>query len=383
MRHFILATLFVIGTIGLTQAQITITADDFPEVGDTLFSAVDNLPTNIDVQPTPGQHSWDFTSLQAPFTRRQIVRTAVQGPAFNLFPGADLLMETGATGDGYYNVENGRFELIGFSGTDPLGIGLEVATPFSPPYLERRAPLNFFDVNQMESALLVAFDPDDLPIDLFSQLPISPDSLRVRVAINRLDAVDGYGTLTIPGGIYDVLREKRTEIREVRMDAKLPFVGWNDVTDIVIELVNFPTLTDQLGKDTITTYNFYSNEAKEPIAIVTSDEDGQNVTSVEFKANDIVNNVQDLSRLKPGVYAFPNPAIVNVRFEFSNLPKGKYYLKIYNILGVEVWHKAYDIDNNYIEKVEISQLRKGTYLYSLTNEKGKTVMTKRLVVVRP
>ena len=330
-----------------------------------------------------GQHSWDFSSLQAPFTRRRVVRQASEGPAFALFPGAELTMETGATGDGYYNVSNGRFELIGFSGTDPLGLGFEVATPFSPAYVERRAPLNFFDVNQSESALLFTFNPDDLPVDVFDQLPITPDSLRVRVAIDRLDVVDGYGTLTIPGGIYDVLREKRREIRETRIDAKLPFVGWNDVTDIVIELVNLPALTEQLGQDTTTTYYFWSNEAKEAIAVVSADADGQNVTSVEYKANDVVSNVQDLGRLKPGVYAIPNPAIVNVRFEFSNLSRGKYDLKIYNILGVEVWRKRYEVNGSLTEKVDISSLSKGTYLYSLSNEKGKTIMTKRLVVVRP
>ncbi len=383
MKQSILLVFLVLGMIDLARAQITITTDDFPVVGDTLFTAVDNLPANIDLQPTNGEHSWDFSSLQAPFTRRRVVREASQAPAAALFPNADVVMESGTTGDGYYNVSNGRFELVGFFGTDPLGLGFEVATPFSPAYVERRAPLNSFDVNQMESALLFAFNPDDLPVDIFDQLPVTPDSLRVRVAIDRLDIVNGYGTLTIPGGIYDVLREKRTEIRETRIDAKLPFVGWNDITDIVIELVDMPELTDQLGQDTLITYHFFSNEAKEPIAVVTADADGQNVTSVEYKANDVVSNVQDLSRLKPGVYAIPNPAIVNVRFEFSNLPQGKYDLKIYNILGVEVWRKRYEINGNFTEKVEISQLNKGTYLYSLSNERGKTIMTKRLVVVRP
>ena len=34
-------------------------------------------------------------------------------------------------------------------------------------------------------------------------------------------------------------------------------------------------------------------------------------------------------------------------------------------------------------KLDISKLRKGTYLYSLTDAKGKTIATRRLMVIRP
>ena len=83
------------------------------------------------------------------------------------------------------------------------------------------------------------------------------------------------------------------------------------------------------------------------------------------------------------VYAFPNPAIVNVRFEFSNLPKDTYNLTIYNIIGEQLWNKRYSIDRNLMDKVDVSFLRKGTYLYSLSNAEGRIITTKRLVIVRP
>lgn len=83
------------------------------------------------------------------------------------------------------------------------------------------------------------------------------------------------------------------------------------------------------------------------------------------------------------MYAFPNPAIVNVRFEFTNLIPGNYKVSIFNILGAEVWKNYYYISGQRIEKVDISNLRKGTYLYSLQDDRGKTIATKRLVVVRP
>lgn len=378
----IILLLFSISIFAGLQAQISIDNDNFPVAGDTLFVAVDNLPSGINITPAGGNQSWDFTTLQAPFTLQTVYKPAGQGNFGASFPAADLVAQSSTAGELYYRVTNNTFELVGFAGDDPAGLGVEVATNFSPPYVERRAPVNFFDVNQTEAALLVPFAAEDIPGNLFDGLPVTPDSVRIRVAIDLLDVIDAWGTLTIPGGIYDVLRNKRTEIRETRVDVKVGFFNWTDVTDILLASVG-DQFADFLGKDTVTTYHFISDEAKEPIAVVTTDANGQNPSQVQFKTNDQVTSVKEISSVKPGVYAYPNPAIVNVRFEFSNLVPGRYQLKIFNILGVEVWSQKYQINDNRTEKVNISFLRKGTYLYSLINEDGKTLTTRRLIVVRP
>lgn len=382
MKQFLLIILLSL-SIGLQiNAQITLSNETFPTIGDTLFTAIDNLPSNISITPSGGGQSWDFTSLQSPFSRRVVYRAAEEGTSGDGFPAANIFTDLGEGIEAYYRSTANTFELIGLYGMDPLELQLEILSRFDPVIIERRAPLDFFDVNQMEAALLLAFSADDIPSDILDQFPITPDSLRIRIAIDRLDLVDAWGTLTIPGGIYDVLREKRTEIRETRLDAKISVLPWQDITDIIIELLP-EEVGNFLGKDTIITYNFFSDEVKEPIAIVTVDNENETPNRVEYKANDITSNVQSIEALQPGVYAFPNPAIVNVRFEFSNLPKGKYNLKIYNILGIEVWSKRYFINGFLTEKVDISSLRRGTYLYSLVDERGKTLTTRRLIVVRP
>lgn len=383
MKHYLLFLLILV--VGNLSAQITINSDHFPQAGDTLFTAVDNLPSSsIQITDAGGDQAWDFSSLQSPFTRQTLVLNTSEGNFSSFFPNADVVLKVGENSESYYTIDENTVELIGFAGMDPVGLGAELVTPFSPAYISQRAPLNFFDVNPMESNLNVPFAADEIPGNIFDNLPITPDSIRVRVAIDRLDVVDAWGVLTIPGGIYDVLREKRTEIRETRLDAKVGFLGWQDVTDIILAAAgDFEEIADQLGRDTIITYHFINDEVKEAIAVVTTADDGVTVTQVEYKANDIITNVQDVTKLKPGVYASPNPAMVNVRFEFSNLDPGNYQLKIFNILGVEVWSRNYQINGMRTEKVNISSLRKGTYLYSLISPNGKTLTTKRLIVVRP
>ena len=93
--------------------------------------------------------------------------------------------------------------------------------------------------------------------------------------------------------------------------------------------------------------------------------------------------MQNLASVRPDIYVSPNPAISDVRFEFFNLSPGTYKLSIYNIIGQEEWSKMYTINGNYTEQVDISKLKKGAYLYSLKDERGRTLSTKRLMVIRP
>ena len=379
MKEFLLYLVLALLFSSTVTAQVTITNESFPEAGDTLFTAVDNLPSgNYLTGNGPGQ-SWDFTTLQAPFPRRTLLLPAMQGPGSYAFPSATYYASINEGLVAYFRVSSTQVELLGFYGEDPLGLGIETDSHFEPPMIQQRAPLSYLDSYESESNLSLSFSADDLPIDILDNLPITPDSLRIRLNMKRDTEVDAWGSLTIPGGIFDVLREKRIEVRDTRLDAKLGFFPWQDITDIAIQALGIP----ELGAQTTINYHYLSNDAIEPVALVVANEDESQVQRVEFKAINIATNIQSVDNLKPGVWAFPNPAIVNVRFEFTNLPAGRYQLKIHNILGIEEWRKSYYITGNHIEKVDISTLRKGTYLYSLSDEQGKTITTRRLIVVRP
>jgi len=374
IRNIFLGSLFLFTP--LLKGQIVVTKQNFPSVGDTLYTAVDNLPANIPLTAAGGDQRWDFSSLQAPFSRATVVRPPEDGRGADGFSQADFMIRQAENLEAYYRSGDNALLLLGYYGTDPLQLGTEVLTRFRPPIVDRHAPLRYLDTHEESYDVSLPFSTDELPRQILDQLPITPDSLRIRIHSERADVVDAWGKMIIPGGIYDVLREKRIELRETRLDAKVGFLPWQDITDLV------PNLGD-LGKLTIVSHHYFSNEALEPIAVVYLNEPEEEVLRVEYKANDISTEVQTIGEMKPGVYAFPNPAIVNVRFEFSNLPAGKYTLSIFNIIGVEQWREEYFIDGGHIEKVNIAGLSKGTYLYSLTDSRGKTITTKRLLVIKP
>jgi len=365
-------------------AQITVTNATFPAAGDTLRTVVDADP-NINLQDPGEDLTWNFTSLDGPVFEN-IIFDASQGASFANFPGATILTGQSPFAEIYFKTTTSCFSSLGYSGQDPIGLGLDVAFKSTPPLVERVSPLNYDDDNNSSSFVSVPFAWSDLPTIITDSLPLptTPDSIAIEVSTTRTETVDAWGKVALPVGTYDVLRVRRWDVTQTSVQALIPtFPGfpsiWVDVTDLLGEV------SPLLGGDTTLTYRYYNDESKEPIAIVTADPNDDTPTNVEYKSADP--NTVGIIKLydkKPNIYAYPNPAIDQVRFDILNVPNGKYDLNIYNILGVKVWSNNYDFKNSVDTiQLDINNFKKGTYLYSLINEKGKTLATRRLVILRP
>lgn len=377
MKHTLLFSFSLLCCLPFVGAQITLSADDYyPVVGDTLEMQFVLAPQDISVTASGSDQNWDFSDLTGGTLRTRIIQAASDAPNAEDFPNADVF-DVQLAGSNYYRATDESFALVGFNGEDPLGQGLQVSTPFSPAYVERWGSLEFFDLNTFSSALTLSLAADDIPGGIFDALPISPDSIRVRVAIDRTDLVDAWGTITIPGGEYEVLREKRTEIRDVRLDAKIGFLPWTDITDTALGLLPI----DQLGQDTTNTYIFWSNEAKEAIVEIEMNADESSVNSIAYKFNDIINSTNDLwANNQARLTIYPNPATDFAHLKFSDLRAGDYQVDIYNLTGKKVWSKDYYINGHGQHKINVSNLPKGFYLCQLKNENGKAMLTQRLVI---
>ncbi|PSR12737.1 MAG: hypothetical protein C7N36_10770, partial [Bacteroidetes bacterium] len=279
------AVLLLFFTAGLF-AQISVTNATFPIAGDVLELAIDNAPVGIVPFTPPGvDQVWDFSSLQADATQNITYRPASEGSQAANVPGAELFAVRSPGTETYFNVTSTSFEQQAYWGILPYDLVANNLFDYFPPLAERRAPLNFFDISVSSSNFLEVFLPSAFPASLMINLatvmnnaPI--DSMRYRVAISSADVVDAYGTVSIPGGTYDVLREKRTQYTETRIDAKIPPLGWLDITDNCLQ-AGF----NGLGVDTTVTFYFHNDVWKEHIAIVTLNNDQDAVTKVVFKAN--------------------------------------------------------------------------------------------------
>jgi hypothetical protein len=248
-----------------------------------------------------------------------------------------------------------------------------VITAFNPPIQERRAPLNFFEINTTNGALLVPFAANQLPQAILNLLPIVPDSIRIRLNSSRTDLVDGWGTLAIPGGTYNVLRERRTQYSDTRVEVKIGIFPWTDVTALI------PLPDVGLGRDTTLTYNFFSNSAKEPIAIVTADHISGQVLRTEYKFNGIVSSSNDFLEANQSVTVYPNPTGDRLFLEGKDLPWGEYEFNMFDVAGRSVMRRQVPFQTGAPTEIDVQSIRSGAYFFTITDRGGQIRYTGRVV----
>lgn len=367
--------LFFLLTITAT-GQVSRADISLPQPGDASLFFIDNLPSNVVPGKAGASQRWNFMTLQSPFVRSSAYKEGAQGLAINRFPEADLVYQVDEKTEAYYQEKPEGLYLLGYYGLDPFGLEIKGFYKFDQPLLTQKKGVEYGEGGTYQTSMTAVCTLKDLPKAVRDILPVTPDSIRLKMVSRRIDEVDAWGTMLMPGGFFDVLREKRSEARNLRIETKVGSLAWQDIT------ATLPA-NDVFGNHVFLSYLFYQENDMHPLMKIIMKADNKGVAKVIYQAIEPEVQVQDVMAIRPGVYAFPNPAIVNVRFEFTNLPSGEYKLSIRNVLNVEIWSKSYFIQNDWTEKVDISFLQRGTYTYTLLDKNGKIITAKRLVVIRP
>ncbi len=359
------------------EAQITLSNGGFPYEGDTLVTATDNMPSiSFDATAT-GEQSWDFQDLVAPFSTELIFEDPSGSTVGSEFPTANAYVLAVGGVENFYEINGDEVLNLGYYGDDPAGIGLNALVRFSPPLIERRAPVSYQDEFSSESNALFPFAADDVPFDFLDSLPISPDSFRILINREAEEVYDAYGTVELEVGSFNVLKMKRVETVNVRLEAKIPFFNWQDITDLV-------GLSDFLGEQVIHSHHFFSNTAKEPLVVITMEPDTEDVVqTVSFKSGGSISSLGVQHWSKPNAFIYPNPVFFEAKFELVNIPNGEYELAIYNIIGSKVKGQTMVVNGNKTIKMDVSDLRQGTYLYALESKEGQRLFTRKMTVIKP
>jgi hypothetical protein len=377
-----LKTLYLIPCLLCSVAawsQITLSTSYFPGAGDTLTYGVSDSTYTVDLL-TPGpDRDWDFGSPAAVRQRQQIATAVGEDTTF---AGADLIFDVDQNTKGYYRVTDTVFQLIGLRGNNELLAGVDLSAPVDPPRAERRAPLNYQDAFTTNTVNRIEVPVDSLPAEIteqFGGLLPSDGVVQITATSTRSDLVDAYGSLAINERTYPVLREKRTE--QVTTTVKVTTaVGLLDITGTLAQ--QEPELADFLGEaDPIVTYYYWAEGEKEAIAIVTADENEVAEGGISFILTDQTNSSNSVRLARAQVQVYPNPANSLATFEVDGLETGSYTLRLVNVLGREVHREiVVAVGGRSRTEVDVSRLPRGTYLYSLTNERGLLLTTRRLLV---
>ena len=374
MYTLLISTLFYV----FSAAQITIDASTFPEAGDTLENYFTVNPPNLDLLQPGADLFWDFSALSSNNEVDVVFLAAAEGMGSDNFPNADLVSIIPPNNERYLVVSAGEVTEVGFIGFDPIVQEFSIVTRYSEPYVLQRAPLQFGDMNSTTTEIISAFPFDSIPDTLVMGLPIRPDSIRVRVAISQESEVDAWGSVKIPAGTYEVLRERTVESRTTSVEAFTSLFGWSDVTDLISGILPNPEILDPILSEA---YIYRSNTNKSPIASITVDTNGT-ATQVQYLRGMPV-STSDVGSQGVDASLSPNPTYGKTTLYYNQMVAGEYELVVYDILGTELMSQKHFMDGSGIVRCDFTQLPKGTYLYSLKSSRGDLLMTKRLVRINP
>lgn len=377
MKRFLLL-IFAICTTSMLSAQVVINNSIFPQSGDTLRSTFTADVSSFDKSLVGADVEWDLRGISDGVTALTVYGDPSQGSAADVFPDADLVdLSTGQ--EIYYRSFNNKIVELGRSGLDPIFNAIDLTVATEGELILRQAPMTFNDAFTSSSSFSIASSADVVPDTLIDLTGIA-DSLRLSVETEIEDIVDAWGTMRLPNADYDVIRVRRVTTSNSLLELRSPVLGWLTLDESSPFFPLLGPLGDLLGENTAVSYQFFANDSKELIADFSEDTDG-NLITASYKA-DFTTSTLELDPRAQELFAYPNPTYGDITFEMKNMPFDNYKIVVYNIIGKEVWSSNIDYFSGRMRS-DLSELQKGTYIYSLLNGNGHRMSTKRLMIVRP
>lgn len=331
---------------------------------DTLYYATEYMPENVHAASLGPAQIWDFRGLKAPYSlSKRITKIGEKNGVPYGF------IQKGNVTEGVVTLKENYAQLTQRIDKNPLCDDQVLTFQMIPPY-----PINFkgrIGSKDNYSGKRISTFAWPRNINCSWNPPVLPDSCRITYFTLENILVDGDGTLYLPTEVKMVQRH-RVSIKETIKVETLSKGKWEDVTSKISNLKR-PGSTELRV--------FVEKETGIPVVTLSLSEDGA-VQSAEFKTHHLITRVieQDLDR--PDILAYPNPSYDVVRFQLRDLPFGQYKLIIFNILGVPM--KTIEIpvyDQKKTVYVDMSDVKKGTYLYRLENNSGESIRARKFTMI--
>jgi hypothetical protein len=346
---FMLAAVLL--TVFSTNAQITLTASDFPGTGTYFINVVDTLCLNVSKGNAGANQTWNLANIGNSYSDTSYWANPATLAGFSYFPTATIGNHSTSGQNTFIKSSSTAFEMLGFYGDGGSGLGTQ-ASVFNPSYKYIQIPSTYQTTytGTYNFEMKIAYP----------QPPI--DSMKMSFAVNYTTLVDGWGTVTTP--IYSNVACLRQKIYTVAtISASLHMSG-----------IWVPTGTT--SQDTSINYVFLSNTKKNTIADLTVQPSGfvsqASYLKYEGTGTGINESYQNMSK----VQLYPNPANDNITI--NGLAETAVLL-VFDVNGKLISNNLLKNSRN---TINVSQYAKGLYVYQIYNLKGNLLDNGKLSIVR-
>lgn len=347
MKKIYISFLVLLAFNSQSQSNLTLTrAGQEPVVGD-VYSTQDFDSVGVVPKSTGANQVWNFSSaVQNTNTALSSYVSTVAVPASSTFPGATLVEDQGA---GNYNfwksasTPTTQWEMMGSLNTSTT-------------------PAQGVKFSNTAIAGIWPMAPGDTYTDTFSGTVVGLPLGTGNVLGSQTVSSSGSGTITLPNG--------QTYSNIVQVKVKQTYTA-----NISILTFTFKTV------DTSTQYMYFTPSQKFQLLQVTygSTFNGTTTTkSFQMSANkNITIGLSDEAFSKSFGF-YPNPAHNQINFQVSNQNKEACSISILNLLGQEVKQIQMGSNANIQEKIDVSDLAKGTYIFK--TQVGQKSESRRLLI---
>lgn len=367
------------------SAQITITAATLPDIGaeNRRMEEFDIQSSDIEIGVGEEEETYEFSDIEGTAYTEETYHDPAVVDSQNLFPAANLARINQTTPFTELLLKNNDgIKVLGGISTNPLNSSQLLEWKINGEYYLRKTPMKYKNSYTQDASVYATISADFFPDTLFSDFPLKPDSFRIKVDINSEAEIDGYGLLYLKDFTsVEVLRQDYVERINPAIEARTTFTPWVDVTSLIVQ--NFPQLATVIESDTINTYRYYSNKSAFSVVEAVTTPTSDMVESVNYNTSGLTTSLfeSEIDAHGYDITVNPNPSIGKVEINIDVKEPGDYKIRILNIVGYELWSEKYFIYDKHNEKLDFSQLKRGTYFYSLVSPNGKTLVTKRMLIV--
>ncbi len=190
------------GLFPFSQAQLTITQNDFASTGTIITMTDDTLPATLTLDQAGPNQTWDFSALNNHYTYQYHFINPASAPFASTFPTANLVIDV--TGSGYFYYLNNTasaLTAVGQSG-DFLDNGNAIAIRLNPADKILEFPATY----QSTFSNTMNFDETIYYNMVVSGYQI--DSVRMKSTQQKNSVIDAWGTVTTPEGAFQCIRQK-------------------------------------------------------------------------------------------------------------------------------------------------------------------------------